>query len=405
MGVAACALRDAPAASAAAARARRCRHGRRWAAAGAAAGSEAAAWALLGLRPGASQRDLTVAYREAVKRVHPDVPTTGDADKFRAVQSAYEALRGVAGEGGAAPGPATGPESQEGQVDPQRAADGGAWRAFWEERGGELREPDERTQRLHRTFAWVAASGRAPGESPAGVTPQRVQPASLFDDRVQGRYHEMLRTFMFDTARIVPELRPGVLLLSSARPEERLAVGGHSDWHWWHSVRGAAGAAAAEPAAVLLTERQEDLCRGLLLNRLYGSDGRVRRGSGGPLEAPAVLLHNCATLPGRRRLCPGVYTGGSAAGLQAADGEVSSLLLEGACEWRNYELDRECRLGLWTLVRPGGDLWRGLQRGAAALREGALRVAASPARDLSAADRDVPEVLAELGAVTRHAWR
>jgi curved DNA-binding protein len=51
-----------------------------------------AARALLGVGPGADERALRKAYREAAKRAHPDRPT-GDAALFRDVQAAYRLLQ------------------------------------------------------------------------------------------------------------------------------------------------------------------------------------------------------------------------------------------------------------------------------------------------------------------------
>ncbi|WP_297509268.1 DnaJ domain-containing protein [uncultured Caulobacter sp.] len=51
-----------------------------------------AARALLGVAPGADERELRAAYREAAKRAHPDRPT-GDAALFRDVLAAYRLLQ------------------------------------------------------------------------------------------------------------------------------------------------------------------------------------------------------------------------------------------------------------------------------------------------------------------------
>lgn len=51
-----------------------------------------AARALLGVAPGADERELRAAYREAAKHAHPDRPG-GDAALFRDVQAAYRLLQ------------------------------------------------------------------------------------------------------------------------------------------------------------------------------------------------------------------------------------------------------------------------------------------------------------------------
>ena len=51
-----------------------------------------AARAILGVAPGADERELRAAYREAAKRAHPDRPG-GDAALFRDVLSAYRLLQ------------------------------------------------------------------------------------------------------------------------------------------------------------------------------------------------------------------------------------------------------------------------------------------------------------------------
>ncbi|MBI1683957.1 DnaJ domain-containing protein [Caulobacter hibisci] len=56
--------------------------------------SLSAARAILGVAPGADERELRAAYREAAKRAHPDRPG-GDAALFRDVLTAYRLLQGV----------------------------------------------------------------------------------------------------------------------------------------------------------------------------------------------------------------------------------------------------------------------------------------------------------------------
>ena len=52
----------------------------------------AAAYETLGLEPGASQAEIRSAYRERIKRAHPDTPG-GSTEEFKRVQDAYELLR------------------------------------------------------------------------------------------------------------------------------------------------------------------------------------------------------------------------------------------------------------------------------------------------------------------------
>jgi hypothetical protein len=54
-----------------------------------------AAFAVLGLPSGASTREVTAAYREKVKRVHPD--HGGDHEEFRRVREAYTTAKEHAG--------------------------------------------------------------------------------------------------------------------------------------------------------------------------------------------------------------------------------------------------------------------------------------------------------------------
>lgn len=56
--------------------------------------SLSAARAILGVAPGADERELRAAYREAAKRAHPDRPG-GDAALFRDVLAAYRLLQGL----------------------------------------------------------------------------------------------------------------------------------------------------------------------------------------------------------------------------------------------------------------------------------------------------------------------
>lgn len=56
-----------------------------------------AAFAVLGLETDADEREIRSAYREKVKRVHPD--QGGDPERFREVREAYATARAHAGDG------------------------------------------------------------------------------------------------------------------------------------------------------------------------------------------------------------------------------------------------------------------------------------------------------------------
>jgi DnaJ domain len=47
----------------------------------------------LGVAPGASRAAITAAYRRAARRLHPDVPGTGNVEAFVALKTAYDVLR------------------------------------------------------------------------------------------------------------------------------------------------------------------------------------------------------------------------------------------------------------------------------------------------------------------------
>lgn len=47
-------------------------------------------WEVFGLHPESLHPDIVAKYRELAKMYHPDNPTTGNADNFRQVQTAYE---------------------------------------------------------------------------------------------------------------------------------------------------------------------------------------------------------------------------------------------------------------------------------------------------------------------------
>lgn len=49
-------------------------------------------YARLGLDPSASAEDVAAAYRRAARRLHPDIPGTGDVEAFLALKAAYDIL-------------------------------------------------------------------------------------------------------------------------------------------------------------------------------------------------------------------------------------------------------------------------------------------------------------------------
>ena len=49
-------------------------------------------YAVLGVAPSATDREIAAAYRRLVRELHPDVPG-GDAEAFAAVVAAFEVLR------------------------------------------------------------------------------------------------------------------------------------------------------------------------------------------------------------------------------------------------------------------------------------------------------------------------
>ena len=49
-------------------------------------------YARLGLAPSASPAAIVAAWRRQARRLHPDVPDTGDADAFLALKTAYDVL-------------------------------------------------------------------------------------------------------------------------------------------------------------------------------------------------------------------------------------------------------------------------------------------------------------------------
>ncbi len=49
-------------------------------------------WKILGIERGAGQAELTAAYREKAKLLHPDIPGTGSPEGFHRLQEAYNLI-------------------------------------------------------------------------------------------------------------------------------------------------------------------------------------------------------------------------------------------------------------------------------------------------------------------------
>lgn len=47
---------------------------------------------LLGVKENASQAEIKKAFRKLSKKLHPDIPETGDAERYRHIKNAYEVL-------------------------------------------------------------------------------------------------------------------------------------------------------------------------------------------------------------------------------------------------------------------------------------------------------------------------
>lgn len=80
-------------------------------------------YAVLGVARGADDAQIHAAYRDAVRRTHPDAG--GSADAFEAVQEAYEALRDPARRrawGAASPAPPPRPSARPGSADMRSAS-------------------------------------------------------------------------------------------------------------------------------------------------------------------------------------------------------------------------------------------------------------------------------------------
>ncbi len=80
-------------------------------------------YAVLGVARGADDAQIHAAYRDAVRRTHPDAG--GSADAFEAVQEAYEALRDPARRrawGAASPPPPPRPSARPASADMRSAS-------------------------------------------------------------------------------------------------------------------------------------------------------------------------------------------------------------------------------------------------------------------------------------------
>lgn len=136
-------------------------------------------YATLGLDPGASPEDVTLAYRRLAKRWHPDRAGTAEsAQRMAEINAAYELLR----EGAGVRPPVVVPEADEPAA--PRAATPGAWlepdvrRALGEELLVALE---------HREDVRLVTTGSARGAGPAllALTDRRL--LWLLDERVMGR--------------------------------------------------------------------------------------------------------------------------------------------------------------------------------------------------------------------------
>lgn len=66
---------------------------------------------ILGVSPAASLKDVKLAYLKLAKQLHPDSPT-GDAEKFRTINHAYESIKS-----GAATAPKPKPQAKRNSQD------------------------------------------------------------------------------------------------------------------------------------------------------------------------------------------------------------------------------------------------------------------------------------------------
>ncbi len=49
-------------------------------------------WAILGLKPGASDTEIQAGFRKMSLKYHPDMKPDGDAEKFKTIKAAYVKL-------------------------------------------------------------------------------------------------------------------------------------------------------------------------------------------------------------------------------------------------------------------------------------------------------------------------
>ena len=83
-------------------------------------------YAVLGVRPGSAEKEITAAYREAAKRWHPDrSPGEDAAERMAEINAAYDLVRATAQHGLQAPWSPGAPAPQAGSA--ARPAGKGAW--------------------------------------------------------------------------------------------------------------------------------------------------------------------------------------------------------------------------------------------------------------------------------------
>ena len=136
-------------------------------------------YATLGLEPGASPEDVTMAYRRLAKRWHPDRAGTGEAaQRMAEINAAYDLLR----EGAGVRPPVVVPDEDE-PARP-RAAAPGAWLAPELRRalGEELLVALEQREDVKLV---TLASARGAGPALVALTDRRL--LWLLDERVMGR--------------------------------------------------------------------------------------------------------------------------------------------------------------------------------------------------------------------------
>jgi hypothetical protein len=135
-------------------------------------------YATLGLEPGASPEDVTLAYRRLAKRWHPDrAGTRESAQRMAEINAAYELLRDGAG----VRPPVVVPEEEPARPRAQRV---GAWLSPEVRRalGEELLVALEHREDVRLV---TAASARGAGPALLALTDRRL--LWLLDERVMGR--------------------------------------------------------------------------------------------------------------------------------------------------------------------------------------------------------------------------